>query len=240
MDTQAPRDYLKALREVERELGGAGRQPAMRNRQATFLAGYEATFSVTKAAKVAKVTRQLTHKWRTEDPVFAQVWQQGQEHVRDAVLGEVWTRAIEGRDHIVRDRYGHEVAVEKRPSDRMLLALARALDPVRFGGTVSTVTAADDGWRASLLRVADDPEALAALDLLADHMVGAPAASTGTTASRSASKVPPPAPPGPEPAPYWPLEQQEMVAKLRGQKPRRDYRDPDDPDQRTPRDVGRR
>jgi hypothetical protein len=89
----------------------------------------------------------------------------------DAVLGELYRRAVDGQEVVIRDRHGNAVATEKRPSDRLLLALAKAFDPERFGGRTPERAPETESWRAAMGCIMADPEATAALDLIADRMV---------------------------------------------------------------------
>jgi hypothetical protein len=162
--------WLTMLTEVETELGGHGRRAGVRPRQAMFLAHYEQTFNMSAAATIAGVGRQQVHRWRTEDLTFHRCWTEAQETVRDAVVAEVYERGMRGIEVALRDHRGRIVGTERRPSDRLLVATARALDD-RFRDSPRPVAPPrDTSWRADLHKILADPGARAHLDALADRM----------------------------------------------------------------------
>jgi hypothetical protein len=169
-EPSSAQDYLDHLLELEAEMGVTSRG-GLRQRQAQFLAAYQVSFNATAGAKAAGVARQRIHRWKTEDPIFATAWQEAERSVYDTVLGEIFRRAVEGQEVVVRDRHGNQVATEHRPSDRLLLALCKALDPERFGGRPAERAPQDEPWRATMMAVMRDPEALAAMDLIADRFI---------------------------------------------------------------------
>jgi hypothetical protein len=160
------------LGEVESELGGQGRRDGVRPRQAVVLAEYTKSFNISKAAAIAGVGRQLVWRWRSEDPVFHRCWLEANESVKDAVLGEVFERAMHGLEVAIRDRHGNIVGTERRPSDRLLIATAKALDD-RFRETpLPTAAVREPAWRAHLIRILSDDESRAQLEAFADKLSG--------------------------------------------------------------------
>ena len=119
------------LAEVEHQLG-AHRRGGVRSRQAAFLAAYEATFNVTVSAKTAGVARVQFYRWQDDDPVFQAALRRMQERMKDRVEQEIFRRAVLGVQREVWHR-GEVVGREVQYSDRLLLALARRVDPVAWG-----------------------------------------------------------------------------------------------------------
>jgi hypothetical protein len=170
MDDDGQR-WLNLLSEVEVELGGQGRRDGVRVRQALFLSQYVKSFNVGQSAAKAGVGRQLISRWRNEDPTFHRAWQEANESVRDAVLGEVFERATRGVEIAIRDRSGRVVATERRASDRLLIAMAKALDD-RFRESPPANAVREDAgaWRRPLLQLLGDPEKRRRLEQLADEI----------------------------------------------------------------------
>ena len=58
------------------------------------------------------------------------------------------------------------------PAIACYYALARAVEPERFGGQRAERPGKDDEWRSGMLRAMHDADALATLDTLADKLYG--------------------------------------------------------------------
>jgi hypothetical protein len=97
-----------------------------------FLAALARTPNVSAAAKAAGVTRQATYARRKVAPEFAEAWDDALEASTDALIGEVYRRALEG----VEEPVFHEGKVcghKRRYSDALAMFLLRAHRPEVYG-----------------------------------------------------------------------------------------------------------
>jgi len=174
----SPSFWLRELYERYEELGIRPHKQVDQkiHRQADFLAAYVRQAGTTLAAGLADCTVNTFHKWRNEDPIFAQCLPYAHEARSDTLIFEARRRGVDGVEKTIRDkRTGEVVGVEREYSTQLLLKLMQGLDPEgRFWNRPAPASAdGKDSWRAALAKLMDkDPEALALIDELADKMVG--------------------------------------------------------------------
>jgi hypothetical protein len=104
-----------------------------------FLATLEICGSVTKACRVADVSRRYVYDLRNEHPSFAAEWDAAMELALDAAEDEAMRRATEGverfvisRGEVVKHPVTGEPLTEHLYSDTLLLATLRARRPGRW------------------------------------------------------------------------------------------------------------
>lgn len=150
--------WAEILAGIEGDLG-ASRRGGVRNRQAAFLAAYEATFNATVSAQTAGVARVQFYRWRDDDPVFQEALRRMQERMKDRVEQEIFRRAVLGVERAVWHK-GEVVGREVQYSDRLLLALARRVDPLAWGDRPEVVARPEAKQAAEAVRqILANPEA---------------------------------------------------------------------------------
>jgi len=120
----------------------------MANRAQIFLAAYRRTYSVTKAARAAKISRAMHYRRLLSDRRYAAAFAQAQREAAQVLEDEAVRRAIEGvaepviyRGEVcrkwVRDKATGELRpgpplVIRRYSDALLIRLLQAANPAKY------------------------------------------------------------------------------------------------------------
>ncbi len=110
-----------------------------------FLAALASCPNVTAAARAAGITRKAAYDRRKADEDFAAAWQDALDQSTDALVGEMYRRAVEGTEEPVF-YMGGECGRIRRYSDRLAMFLAKAFRRDQFGDKLDQrITGADGG-----------------------------------------------------------------------------------------------
>lgn len=90
-----------------------------------FLAALATSPNITDAARVAGITRDAAYKARKADPAFAAQWDDALEQSTDAMIGEMYRRAVHGTEKPVF-HMGEIVGHVREYSDTLAIFLAKA------------------------------------------------------------------------------------------------------------------
>ena len=97
-----------------------------------FLEYLRQTGNVSKACRLVGVQPCSAYDWKKKNEKFAKQWDDAVEEAIDGMEDEAYRRAIEGVDEPVFYQ-GKQVAIIKKYSDTVLLALLAAHRPERWG-----------------------------------------------------------------------------------------------------------
>ena len=175
-----PAFWLRELRErlEDLDLPWTYHEERKRSAQATFLAAFVQTAGVTLAAGMADRTVATFEKWLAEDPIFATAYEKALTGRSEVLNAEARRRAVDGVEVEIRDkRTGEVIGTERRYDTPLLKLLMQAMGDElgrnRFAPqAAANGVNADETWRAVFTKIKNDPEALAAVDRLADAWLG--------------------------------------------------------------------
>lgn len=102
-------------------------QPAQRR----FLAAFEACYSLTQAARWAKVARQTHYDWLRNDPNYPECFAEAEKRGARSLEDEAVRRAHEGLRKAVRYK-GRIVGYETEYSDSLLITMLKKSNPEAF------------------------------------------------------------------------------------------------------------
>ncbi len=121
-----------------------------------FLAAFSELGSITEAALVAKVSRELHYDWRAQDPDYAAAFTIAQERAGDALEDEAHRRARGYVYEEVDDGAGGKKVVRRnmlRCSDRVLLRLLEGAKPEKYGRKTHNEITGKDGGPIQIERI---------------------------------------------------------------------------------------
>ena len=101
-----------------------------------FLVNLSKMGNVTRAAKVAKVSRVNAHKARHRSKDFAKKWGEALEEAADVLEAEAHRRAVTGTRKGIY-HLGKLTATERQYSDALLIFLLKATRPTKFRDNVA-------------------------------------------------------------------------------------------------------
>ncbi|HKS27088.1 MAG TPA: hypothetical protein VJS44_04685 [Pyrinomonadaceae bacterium] len=84
------------------------------------------------ACDSAKVSRALVYKAKTEDPVFAEAWDDAMDSAADVLEAEARRRAYEGVEEPIGFYKGAPSAHVRRYSDTLMIFLLKGARPEKF------------------------------------------------------------------------------------------------------------
>lgn len=105
-----------------------GSTPYSPDWKAKFLAALAESPNVTRAAKLAGITRTYVYAVRGEDKEFALAWDNALEAAIDNAIGEVYRRGVEGVEEPIFYQ-GKESGAVRKYSDNLLMFLVKAHRP---------------------------------------------------------------------------------------------------------------
>lgn len=97
-----------------------------------FLDALSKSGLIADACIVAGIERTSPHRWRKEDPQFAQAFDDALEFAGDSLEKEARRRAMEGVHRKRYDKDGNLISEEIVYSDTLMLALLKANKPDKF------------------------------------------------------------------------------------------------------------
>lgn len=97
-------------------------------RKAAWLDAFEEEIYVTRACKVSGVSRSTAYQWRSEDPLFAERWQEVDEANVEALEAEARRRGMHGVLEPVFFK-GDEVGQIRKYSDALIMFMLKAKRP---------------------------------------------------------------------------------------------------------------
>lgn len=101
--------------------------------QTAFLAAFEETGNISRAAIVAKISRDIHYKWMREpDSDYPERFADAEEVATDSLEAEARRRALEGVDEPVGWWKGEPGGVVKRYSDTLLIFLLKGARPTKY------------------------------------------------------------------------------------------------------------
>jgi hypothetical protein len=98
--------------------------------QVKFLEAYRHTGNVSRAAKLAEVSRQQHYEW-LNDAEYSKAFEDAHAEAVDILEGEARRRAVEGVEEKVFQQ-GREVGVVTKYSDKLLMFLLQGTKPEKF------------------------------------------------------------------------------------------------------------
>ena len=137
---------LRAVWHVWCKLGGqvADFLQNLTPKQVRFLRCFEASSSVTKAARWAKIQRQTHYDWLEQSPVYVQAFERAEKVAGRTLEDEAVRRAHEGIRKAVRYK-GRIVGYDSEYSDSLLLALLKGALPEKYRDRWSGELTGKDG-----------------------------------------------------------------------------------------------
>lgn len=136
---------------------GIGVYPNLTVKQTRFLRCFEASCSVTQAARWAKIARRTHYDWVEQCPEYVKAFEQAEKVAARTLEDEAVRRAHEGIKKAVRYK-GRIVGYETEYSDSLMLALLKGNMPEKFR----------DRWTGEL--TGKDGKPLLDLDSVARYM----------------------------------------------------------------------
>jgi len=100
------------------------------DKRKAFLAAFAEVGTITRAAEIAKVTRQAHYLWM-KDPEYAEAFAQAEQQACDRLEQEARRRAVEGVEEPVFHR-GKQCGVVRKYSDTLLIFLLKGAMPEKY------------------------------------------------------------------------------------------------------------
>lgn len=122
-------------------------------KQKAFLAAFEETCSVTRAAELAHVDRKTHYAW-LDDPEYRAAFQRSRERAADALEDEAVRRAREGTMRATTVAGKREIVVDY--SDLLLIFLLKGMRPDKYRERSEVKMPALEGTLAEVLRARED------------------------------------------------------------------------------------
>jgi hypothetical protein len=107
-----------------------------KNQKKIFIQWLGSGVSISKAAQLSRFARSSAYKWRSEDKVFAEKWDDAIEDGSDKLEDEAFRRAVTGTDKPVGFYQGAASSIVKSYSDNLLIFLLKARRPSKFGDKI--------------------------------------------------------------------------------------------------------
>lgn len=174
-DPRQPAFWLQELHEgcTEMDREWTTGEASHRGRQAAYLAAFVRSAGKATAAGTARVSMNTARKWQTEDPIFQPCFEMAKGALNDVLVSECRRRAVEGVSITTYDRNGQPIGEERKYSDAMLMFLIKGMDPEsRWVKKVDLGGVSEERWRSVMAAAMANPEALEALDKVADLLGG--------------------------------------------------------------------
>lgn len=111
----------------------AGREDnrTLQHKKTAFLAAFAEVGNITRAAEIAKVSRQAHYEWMKEDPDYPAMFRDADQQACDRLEQEARRRAVEGTNKPVFHK-GEQCGVIREYSDTLLIFLLKGALPEKY------------------------------------------------------------------------------------------------------------
>ncbi len=120
-----------------------------------FLQGLREGDTIALAARLARVKRETTYRWRKKDPEFAAAWDDALEEGNDALEDEAFLRAVKGVGKPVFYK-GKVCGHVQKYSDSLLMFLLKARRPDKFRENVHISGKVERGPKLDYSKLSDE------------------------------------------------------------------------------------
>lgn len=131
------------------------RTPGVKER---FLAEYEQSGNLARAARMAEINRHLHYEWLGEDPEYVRAFTQAHEKFRERLEEELYNRSVVGETEDVWFQ-GKKVGTQRRKSDILLMfAMKKHIAEYRDSSStnVSMTANVQSNVSINLTKIAED------------------------------------------------------------------------------------